>query len=337
MTMREVAREAGVSVSTVSRVLNGGHLISAETIARVNDAMGRLKYRPNRIARSLRMTSTQTIAVLVSNVANPFFAELVRSIENEAAGLGLRLILANANESAERQSRYLETFLEYQIDGLIITPTGADASWLEEFQARRIPIVFVDRTIDGADIPSATTAHEHAVDELVQHLLALGHSRGAVLTGVRSNVPTRRRVDAFLTAARGRGLVIQDEHVLTGGVLLEQGRPALSHLLHDADRPDFLFTTNNVMGLAALMMFKELDITIPDDLGFASYDDTPWFSVQTPAVTAIAQAVTELGVAAADLLARMLAGKTVESVQIPATFVPRESCGKTHPSLPGTT
>lgn len=327
MTMKQVATLAGVSTATVSRVLNGNPTTRPEVAARVRAAMAELNYRPNRVARSLRRTETDTIAVLVSNVANPFFAELVRSIEDAALESGLSLILGNASEMAARQDLYLRSFLEQQIGGLIITPTGTDTAWLDEYAARRVPVVFVDRTVPGNSAPSATTDHGPGLDQLVRHLVSLGHRTASLITGVPTNSPTRLRVAGFLEAAQRHGLTVDPSHVRVGGTTVDGGRDQARDLLRQGTT-DVIFTTNNVMALGALQATSEAGVRIPDEIALASYDDTPWFEVMTPPITAIAQPVSELGRVSLDLLTGLMRGEEVKSVQLPSTFVPRRSCGE---------
>lgn len=327
-TMKQVAEAAGVSTATVSRVLNDGPLISASTAERVTAAIRDLNYHPNHVARSLRTVSTQTLGVLVSNVANPFFAGLVHAIEDGASELGLGLLLGNASEQPERQLSYLHSFLEKQVDGMIVTPTGTSIDWVEEVRAMRLPLVFVDRTLPGVNVPSVTIDHDDALVELIDHFMSFGHRSAAIITGPSANAPIRRRVAGFLDAAAPRGFTVRPEQIIEGGVSREDGSRAVRDLLAvHGRRPDVIFTLNNTMALGALEQLAAVGLTIPDDFGFASYDDSPWFEVLSPTVTAIAQPVAGMGRAAIDMVSRIIAGEEVESVTLPATFIARKSCG----------
>jgi len=325
-TMKEIAQAAGVSTATVSRVLNGAPLISAETAARVTAVMQELNYRPNHVARSLRTVSTRTLGVLVSNVANPFFAGLVHSIEDSASDRGLGLILGNASEQPDRQLAYLHSFLEKQVDGIIITPTGSDPGWAEEVLARKLPLVFVDRTLTGVDVPSVTIDDAAALRQLIEHLKSEGHRSAALITGPTANMPIRHRIAGFVAAAEALDFAVRPEHIIEGGVSREDGSRAVQKLLAlPGERPDVIFTLNNTMALGALAELQAAGLSIPRDIAFASYDDSPWFDVLTPTVTAIAQPVSEMGRAAVELVSKIIAGEEAGPVALPATLIIRRS------------
>lgn len=325
-TMKEIAQAAGVSTATVSRVLNGAPLISAATAARVTAVMQELNYRPNHVARSLRTVSTRTLGVLVSNVANPFFAGLVHSIEDSASDRGLGLLLGNASEQPDRQLAYLHSFLEKQVDGIIITPTGSEPDWAREILDQRLPLVFVDRTLKGVDVPSVTTDDTAALRELIEHLKSEGHRSAALVTGPIANMPIRHRIAGFLAAAEELGFTVRPEHVIEGGAVREDGSRAVQRLLAlPGERPDVIFTLNNTMALGALAELQTSGLSIPGDIAFVSYDDSPWFDVLTPAVTAIAQPVSEMGRAAVELVSKIIAGEKAASISLPATLVIRDS------------
>lgn len=326
VTMKDIAQAAGVSTATVSRVLNGVPGMSAATAARVNLVMQELNYRPNHIARSLRTVSTRTLGVLVSNVANPFFAGLVHSIEDSASELGMGLVLGNASEQPDRQLSYLNAFLEKQVDGIIITPTGSESGWAEEILAQQLPLVFVDRTLAGVDVPSVTIDDEAAFRLLIEHFMNEGHRSAAIVTGPSTNMPIRHRIAGFLAAAEPLGFTVRPEHIVAGGVLREDGSRAVRELLgQPGERPDVIFTLNNTMALGALAELQAAGLSIPSDIAFASFDDSPWFDVLTPPVTAIAQPVSEMGRAAVELVSAIIAGEETGSVTLPASLIIRDS------------
>lgn len=327
-TMRDVANAAGVSTATVSRVLSNHPAISPGTRDRVLASVEALSYRPNGVARSLRSETTATIGLVVSNVANPFFAEVARAVEDAAAESGLSVVLGNADESSEREARYLDVMMEKRVDGLVLSPTSGDTRAVREVLSRRVPLVFLDRTLPMFDVPSVSTDPYTGIQELVQHLFDAGHQSAAVISGSKNTVPGRQRLDAFLHAARDKGIRVKREHVVAGGFQQEDGARAMRALLRrPRPLPSVVFVSNNLMTLGALLTLKDAGLTIPGDVAIASYDDSPWFEVLDPPVTAVAQPVRDLGRIAVDLITAVIRGEHPKSVSLPAHLIVRASSG----------
>ena len=174
ITIRDVAEHAGVSLGTASRVVSGHPATSPQARARVAQAVAALGYRPNAQARSLRLTRTHVIGLLVSDVRNPFFADVAHSAEQAALGADYVTLLGNANENVDQQDRYLETFLTQRVDGVVLAPQGVGSGSLEALIGSQLPVVFVDRTVEGFDVPSVTTDSRTGLDEAIAHLAAVG-------------------------------------------------------------------------------------------------------------------------------------------------------------------
>ena len=183
VTLRDVAAHAGVSLGTASRVLSGNPATSPEARARVSDAVAVLGYRPNAQARSLRLTRTHAIGLLVSDVRNPFFADVAHAAEQAALGADYVTLLGNANEDVDQQDRYLETFLNQRVDGVVLAPQGRGSGSLQSLVDSQMPVVFVDRTVEGFDVPSVTTDSRTGMNEAVAYLAAAGHDRVGFIGG----------------------------------------------------------------------------------------------------------------------------------------------------------
>ncbi len=325
-TIRDVAQRAGVSTATVSRALNAHPGIAEATREQVLAAVLELGYRPNGVARSLRAVRTRTIGLVLSNVANPFFAEVARAAEHAAAERGLSVILGNADEDTEREARYLDVMLDKRVDGLLLSPTGGNSRAVEEVLRRNVPLVFVDRTIPEYNVPSVSTEPYSGIGALVEHLAEQGHRSAAILSGSQETVPGRQRVEAFLHACAQHGISIAPEHVLNGGFKPEQGSRATTDLLAlDRALPSVLFVSNNLMTLGVLQTLRARGLRVPDDIAIASYDDSPWFELLDPTITAIQQPVRELGQVAVDLIAAVIAGERPKPVLLHSHLVIRES------------
>lgn len=328
-TIKDVARDAGVSIATVSRVFSGRDPVSPEVRERVLRVVERLGYRPNAVARSLRVEATRTLGLVVSNVMNPFFTAVARAVEDAARERGYSLILGNADEDPRKEELYLDVLREKRVDGLIVSPARAESPHLVELAEAGIPVVFVDRSIEGVDAPVVRADGRRAVDRLVEHLVGLGHERLAIISGPPEVVSGGERLDAFLRSAEEKGAPVAEEHVRFGDFRRPSGARAMEELLKLAEPPTVVFAANNLMALGALQAIKAKGLKMPDGISLASFDDVTWFELLEPPVTAIAQPTRELGAAAVRmLLERVEEGRRPESMILEAELVIRGSCDR---------
>src|SRR4051794_24367768 len=222
--IKDVAAHAGVSVATVSRVLNSNPSVTQLTRDRVYAAMAALNYRPNAVARSLRTEATKTLGLIIGDILNPFFTELARAVEDEAREAGYTVVIGNADERANQQDHYVRTLLEQRVDGLIICPTAEVTPLVEEVSRSGLPLVFLDRTLPGIDVPSVRADGTQAIMELIAHLRTLGHRRIAFISGPGILSTGRERTQAFLAAAAREGLEIPEEYVQAGDFRAASGQ-----------------------------------------------------------------------------------------------------------------
>ncbi|HEX2728237.1 MAG TPA: LacI family DNA-binding transcriptional regulator, partial [Rubrobacteraceae bacterium] len=178
-----MAREAGVSVATVSRTFSGTQYVRPEVRERVVTAAEKLRYRPNALARSLRVEHTRTLGLVIPNVGNPFFTAMARAVEDAARGMGYSLMIGNTDEDPAKESEYLNVLMEKRVDGLIVSPARAISPPLEEIAQSGVPVVFLDRYVEGIEAPVVRADGQRAVDGLVEHLVDLGHERLAIISG----------------------------------------------------------------------------------------------------------------------------------------------------------
>ncbi len=328
-TIRDVAREAGVSIATVSRTFSGTQYVRPAVRERVMTSAEQLKYRPNALARSLRVENTSTLGLVIPNVGNPFFTAMARAVEDAAREMGYSLMIGNADEDPGKESEYLNVLMEKRVDGLIVSPARAISPPLNEIARSGVPLVFLDRYVKGIEAPVVRADGRKAVDSLVEHLVDLGHERLAIISGPPETVPGRERLDAFLRGAEDRGVPVAEERVKIGDFRRESGLRAMRELLELNESPTAVFAANNLMGLGALQTLSRAGVKIPGEISFASFDDVSWFELTTPSVTAIAQPTAELGAAAARMLPVLMEGRErPESVILEAELVVRGSCGR---------
>lgn len=327
-TIADVARHAGVSTASVSRALSGRAGVSPAVRERVLRSATALSYRPNAIARSLRMDTTQTIGLIVSDVMNPFFGELAYAIEEEAHRQGLSIILCNANEDTARQDEYIDLLLGRRVDGLLLTPALRTSPALAAAAERGTPMVFVDRAVPGAAAPVVRADGSRATAELVEHLVRLGHERLAVIAGPQQTLTGRERLRAFRAAVRGHGLPLPRTRVCVGDFRMDSGRRAAARLLDLADPPSAVFVADNLMALGAVQEMRDRGVHIGRDVAIAAFDDPPWFRLLDPPLTAVSQPVTEMGTHAVRTLVDLRAGRPVSSLTLDCRLVVRASCGE---------
>lgn len=317
--MKDVALHAGVSTATVSRVLNGHAVPTPGTRERVLAAVEELGYRPNALARSLRTTSTQTLGLVISDLLNPFFAEIARAVEDEARSHGYCVVIGNADEHAEQEATYVRTLLDRRVDGLLLCPANDDPGLVREVSAGGVPLVLLDRTVRGATCPVVRADGSEALTTLARRLVGAGHTRVGVIAGRPGTSTCGERI-AVLTAVLGdRALVAPGDHRREGGSdaagrLIDEGVTALVAL-------------DNLMGLGALGEIKARGLRVPHDVAFAVFDDQPWFPLLDPPITVIAQPTGEMGRAAARSLIALIDGRRPDDVRLTAKLVLRGSLG----------
>ncbi|MEV5277261.1 LacI family DNA-binding transcriptional regulator [Streptomyces sp. NPDC051994] len=329
--IKDVAAEAGVSVATVSRVLNGHPSVSAAARARVLAAVEALGYRPNAVARSLRTDQTRTLGLVISDVMNPYFTELARSVEEAARALGYSVIIGNADERPELQDHHVRTLLDRRIDGLLVSPTDGGSPLMLEAARGGTPMVFVDRWIPGIDVPVVRADGRAAIGDLVAHLHRLGRRRLAIIAGPAATTTGSERVEAFRAALAAYGIGLPGHYVGQGDFQADSGRRATERFLALPEPPDAVFAADNLMTLGAMDALRARGLRIGQDIALAAFDDIPWFVHTDPPVTAIAQPTGELGRAAVHALADLIEGRRPESVTLAAQLVVRGSCGEDAP------
>lgn len=324
----DVARLAGTSPAVVSYVLNGGpRPVSPKTRAKVLLAVEQLGYRPNGIARSLRMNRTLTLGLVVPDNANPFFAELARAIEEEAFAHGYTLLIGNAAENDDRQTTYVRTFLARQVDGLFIVPAHGPVGFLSELQRAGTPWVSLDRQVFGAGGPAVLVDNRGGAYAATRHLIEHGRRRIACLAGPEDVMPAHDRVAGWRDALAEEGVRPRAMSVWHAPFGRRAGYRAAGEILSAADRPDAIFVASDEQALGALRAIAELGLRCPDDVAIASFDGIPATAYSTPALTTMAQPFADLGRAALSHLLAQIAGDASPAEVLPVSLVARGSCG----------
>jgi LacI family transcriptional regulator len=327
VTVRDVAARAGVSVGTVSHVITGSRRVAPETRRRVQESMAALGYRPNRVARSLILQRTRTLAMVIPDVANPFFGDLVRGVEEVARQRGYSVLFGNSDNDPEQEARYLEEFLERRVDGLLLVVAagrgvrspepsgdrpdgeaeeGATRGRLAELAAE-LPVVALDRLPATWDQDAVLVDNEGGMELVVRHLVDLGHRRLAFVGGDPTLTTGRDRRRGFLRALERRGLA--PAWVSDGAFSLESGRAQMDALLaSSAPPPTAVVAGNDLLALGALLAARERGLRVPHDLSVAGFDDIVYARLADPPLTTVRQPAREMGATAAHLVFRRIDG-----------------------------
>lgn len=338
VSRKDVAALAGVSPAVVSYVLNGGPRgVAPETRARVLAAVEKLDYRPNGIARSLRINRTMTLGLIIPDTANPFFAELARALEEAAFAAGYTLLIGNANDEQERQTAYVRTFLQQRVDGLLLVPAHGPVACLAELQRSQKPWVVLDRRVEGLDdVVQVLADNRGGAAEAARHLLGHGRRKIACIVGPQDVMPSQDRMagwrDALAEAGLrpSRGLL---RHVPFGR---HAGyRAALDLFAPRRRRPDAVFVASDEQAIGALRALAELGVRCPDDVAVVSFDGIAVGAYLLPSLTTMAQPFTRLGrEGVANLLARMTGQEHAQQASVlPVSLVARGSCGCAEPAM----
>jgi len=300
-----VAQHAQVSVTTVSHVINGTRFVSEEAKARVQAAIEALHYVPSAVARSLKSSRTHTVGMMIPNNSNPYFAEIIRGIEDTCFAAGFNVILCNSDDDPHKQAAYVRVLSEKQVDGLIVLSSGGDPELLDTLRGAPMPQVVVDREIDDLAADLVEVDHEGGARLAVDYLVSLGHARIACIAGPLALSPARQRVQGWRSALQAAGLACDDALVADGGFTAAGGFAAMRALL--VYRPSAVFASNDLMAIGALCAAAEAGLRVPQDLSMIGFDDIALAAYSNPPLTTIAQPKHQTGELAAQLLMQRIA------------------------------
>jgi LacI family transcriptional regulator len=331
VTIRDVAGRAGVSPMTVSRVINDSASVSPETRARVEQAIAELGYVPSRLARGLSGRRTGTLAVIVPDVANPFFTLVVRGAEDVARRAGYRVILCDTRSDLDIEREVVEEMIAHRVEGILIAPVSdRSREHLRRLARFGVPFVLVDRTVSAVDADAVLGDSADGARRLVEHLLALGHRRiGFVVE--RDEVSTARdRRLGYEAALEAAGVPVDGALVAEASADPAGGFDGMSRLLELDERPTAVFTVNNLVAVGAIEAVRAAGLEVPDDVALVCFDDIEYASRLYPFLTVMEQPAETFGTLGTQLLLERVEQRGPERsrvVVLPGEFVVRKSCG----------
>lgn len=326
-TIRDVAERAGVSITTVSHVVNRTRKVEPATAARVEAAIEELGYRPNALARSMRRGTTHTVGVVVPDIANPFFGDLARSLEDHMFEAGYSAIICNSDGDEEKEARYLEVLQSKQVDGLLLVAASHPSDGLLGIVERGTPAIVVDRELDALAVPQVLVANSEGGKLAGRHLLELGHRDIGVIAGPGGLGTSARRLDGLRAALAEGGLDLPPERVVLGDFRAASGRAAMEGWLGREARPTAVFAENDLMAIGALSAAHAAGIDVPKQLTVVGFDGIAFGADVTPPLTTVAQSADAMATAAIDLLMERLRDPAAEprTVELPVSLEVRGS------------
>lgn len=328
-TMAEVARRAGVSITTVSHVLNGTRKVRPATLAVVEAAMRATGYTPNVLARALVRSTTETVGVALSAVSNHYFAEIVRAVETACARHGLMIFLADTHDDPAHELKVVQALHQRRVDGIVLAPAAdPELRALRYLAEARVPTVLVDRLVSRR-FDQVGVENRRSTADLVGHLVGRGRRRIGMIAGLDGLATTVERLEGYQAALRAAGLPFDAALVRGGASAVAPARAACAALLALPEPPDAILAANNLMTIGAMRALRDAGRRVPEDVALVGFDDFDWADCFSPRLTVLAQPCEAIGRRAVELLVRRLAepDRRPRTLRLPPTLRVRDSCG----------
>ncbi|MED1533632.1 catabolite control protein A [Bacillus altitudinis] len=328
VTIYDVAREANVSMATVSRVVNGNPNVKPTTRKKVLEAIDRLGYRPNAVARGLASKKTTTVGVIIPDISSIFYSELARGIEDIATMYKYNIILSNSDQNTDKELHLLNTMLGKQVDGIVFMGGNITDVHVEEFKRSPVPIVLAASVEEQAQTPSVNINYEQAIYDSVQLLVEKGHKRIAFVSGPMSEpINSMRKLAGYKRALEEAGIAFDEELVAEGDYSYDSGIEALANLLEQSDKPTAVIAATDEMALGVIHGAQDRGVSIPEDLEVIGFDNTRLSLMVRPQLTTVVQPTYDIGAVAMRLLTKLMNKEQVEDqiVELPHRIEERQS------------
>jgi LacI family transcriptional regulator len=317
VTIYDVAREAGVSMATVSRVVNNNPNVKPQTRKKVFEAIEKLGYRPNAVARGLASKRTTTVGVVIPDISNHIFAEVARGIEDIANMYHYNIILCNADKKKEKEIRVINTLLEKQVDGLLFMGAAVTDDHIEAFRTTTVPIVLCATGDEKREFPSVDIDHEKAGYDATKQLIDAGHRKVAMIAGRMEDPYTGlARYQGYRRALEEAGIPFREEYVRVGTYRYASGMEMMNYFLQLKDRPTAVFVATDEMALGALHQVQDAGLKVPDDISIISVDNSKLSIMVRPQLSTVSQPMYDIGAVSMRLLTKLMKNETVEDKRV---------------------
>jgi DNA-binding LacI/PurR family transcriptional regulator len=331
LDIRDVARHAGVSIATVSRTINAVPTVDRELAARVQRSIRELNYFPNTQARSLVSGRSRLLGLLISEITNPFFPELIQGFEDSAVEHNYELLIGSTNYDPRRMEACIRRMVERNVEGVAVMTFGIEGPLLDELVARNIPMVFVDMPVNGLRAEALLVDYDTGILQAIEHLCELGHREIAFITGPMMQRSCQLRQEAYLKAMGACGLPVRKRLMLEGDHTLAVGTQAAERLLGMEPRPTAVLCSNDMMAIGVLRRLAAEGLQVPGDISVVGFDDIQLASYVYPSLTSVRMARSDLARGAFSVLRGYIEQPEVavrQEVRIPTRLVVRESSGR---------
>lgn len=329
--LKDVAKEAGVSVPTVSRVVNNQPHVRETTRKKVMEAIEKLSYQPDAVARNLKQGKTSTVGFIVPDISSSFFGTVALGIEKVLRKYNYNLILCNMDGKHNLEIESLKLVVSKKVEGIILATVGSTGEFVERIiNQHKVPVVVIDNKVKGLRTDIVLHDNVGGAYKLTSHLLDHGHKRIALIGGPLNETSGEKRLEGYKKALILKGLPIREELIKTGDWKKESGFRVTKRLLELKRLPTAIFAANTFMALGSLIAFHEEGLTVPDDIALVSFDDLEFASALDPPLTTLAELDIEIGTTAANLLLKRMRKKVKEEpveIYLPAELLIRGSCG----------
>ena len=330
-TIHDVARKAGVASITVSRVINNSGYVSEKLRAKVNAVIDELGYVPNVLARSLKSKRTNTIALVFTDITNPFFNILARGVEDTAYQAGYHVIFCNTDETQDREDKYIEILLQKQVDGILLVPADINSKSIDIIHKQNTPVVVIDRYVSHEAVDIVRGDSEGGAFQLTKHLIDLGHKRISLISGREKVSTSVDRVKGYQQAMMDSGLASYIDYFY-GQFSVQSGIDFTNQLFSGAEKPTAIIGGNNFVAVGALSALQDMNLQVPEDVAVVSFDEIPVNLIHNPFLTAIVQPPYEIGQKATQLLvSRIQDGEKSQTpykdIVLPVKLIVRPSSG----------
>jgi LacI family transcriptional regulator len=328
ITIYDVAREANVSMATVSRVVNGNPNVKPVTRKKVLEVIERLGYRPNAVARGLASKKTTTVGVVIPDISSPFFAELARGIEDIATMYKYNIILSSSDQNKEKELHLLNTMLGKQVDGIVFMGGNITEEHVDEFKKSPVPIVLAGSIESSESVPTVNIDYEQATFDAVQVMVDKGHKRIAFVVGpLHEPINTEKKLAGYKRALEEAGLGYEEDLVIEGDYTYDSGLEALEKLLEVSEKPSAVIVGSDEMALGVVHGAVDRGYNVPEDFEVISSDNTRLALMVRPQLTTIVQPLYDIGAVAMRLLTKLMNKETVEdqTVLLPHRIEYRQS------------
>jgi DNA-binding LacI/PurR family transcriptional regulator len=330
ITIRDVAKAVGASVSTISAALNNSDYVSADMRSRIEHAIKELKYRPNDLARGLRLSKTHSIAIVVPDLSNNFYVDLVRGAKDYSASANYTMLIGDSRENWDEERSYLESFHRRRVDGVVrVAAMNAPTAKLGPILGD-MPVVYADRFPPVADPRIARVGVDNvkAAESAMHYLLSLGHRKIGIIVGEATSGTSSDRLRGCFQALKSAKVRAGRSLIHTGHNDVESGHSRTMQLLTQKDRPTAIFCTNNMMALGAFAAIQEIGLRCPEDISLLGFDDFYWATLLRPKLTVVSQPAREMGITAAHILIDQIEGRPCDSspVLLATQLIVRDSC-----------